>query len=223
LLWLATSGRSQYYQPPPRYQQQPYYQPQPQIIYQDRVEYRDRIVPVVQPVPFTVAVPVISYLYNGSSFSPVFNAQTTVANPGLQVAQTTQQQVQSVQQTQQVAGGQLQLDDAFIDKLIDRIEQRLQQRNKQPIGPPPVRKDEALHQQVVTILSNNCASCHTAPKAKGGITMFLGTGVFNPAVDKKKIFDAADEGRMPPAAKTDPSAALNDADIALLRRWRDSE
>ncbi len=44
-----------------------------------QTEIVQQIVPVAYPVPFTVAVPVVSYLYNGGAFSPMYQAQPTPA------------------------------------------------------------------------------------------------------------------------------------------------
>lgn len=213
ILTLLTAGQA-----PAQYYQRPYYPPE--VVYRDRVEYRDNYVPVLQPVPFTVAVPVVSYLFNGSSYAPVFNGQPAMQNPGLQVqTQQTSTQTQATAQSSQ-------LSDAFVDMLIERIEQRLALRQqRQQGGPPPLRRgraqggDGGLAARATAILATNCAACHTGPQARGGQVIFSSPGILNASGDRKRWVDAADEGRMPPAARQNPQAAVSDGDVDILQRW----
>lgn len=188
---------------------------EPSYIYRDVV----REVPVAYPVPFTVAVPVVSYLYSGGgySYAPVFNAQPAAAvgvvapAPKANDSDTTS------------------LTDAQIDNLITRIEARLAARQQQPNGngnygktstPPP----PAVASDVTTVLTlkrgndqKACMDCHTGSSAKGNIKIFLEPGKLNPAANWSAIWDATDEGRMPPETKKNRSAALNDQEVQVLR------
>jgi len=184
---------------------------EPSYIYRDVV----REVPVAYPVPFSIAVPVVSYLYNGGgySYAPVFQAQP--AAPMGVVAPAPQ------------ANGEL--TDAQVDNLITRIEARLAARQQQPNGngsygktsaPPP----SAVASDVLTILTlkrgtdqKACMDCHTGSGAKGNMKIFLEPGKLNPNADWTSIWDATDEGRMPPETKKNRSAALSDQEVQVLR------
>jgi len=187
---------------------------EPTYIYRDVV----REVPVAYPVPFTVAVPVVSYLYNGGgySYAPVFQAQP--AAPMGYVAPTPKAQ----------ANGEL--TDAQVDNLIARIEARLAAKQQQPNGngnygkapttPPP----PAIASDITTILTlkrgadqKSCMDCHTGSTAKGSMKIFLEPGKLNPDADWTSIWDATDEGRMPPETKKNRNAALSDQEVHVLR------
>jgi len=170
-----------------------------------KVVVANEVVPVAVPLVFTVAVPVptVSYLYNGgSAYAPVTNGN-----------------------------GHVKLSEADIEDIIRRVEARL--RVKAPeYGPPPVPdkvaqpkevKVEYSIERVTSILKNNCAKCHTEPTHKGSIKIFLADGKLNPNAPKYKIWDAADAGIMPPAAKTDVNQALSDDDVNVLRIWARTE
>jgi hypothetical protein len=193
---------------------------EPTYIYRDVI----REVPVAYPVPFTVAVPVVSYLYNGGgySYAPVFQAQPA-AGMG-----TVSQAVPAPQAT---GGDPTQLSDAQIDNLITRIEQRLAAKQKNGNGngnsngngkassPPP-----AVASDVYTILTlkrgndqKSCMDCHTGSTAKGSVRIFLEPGKLNPNLDWAAVWDATDEGRMPPETKKNRNAALSDQEVQVLR------
>jgi len=135
---------------------QPTYYPQKEYIYVDRE------IPVAYPVPFTVAVPVVSYLWNGGygipGYSPVFQAQPATGMGQVAVPQQMPANgngngngngaAQSTGAPRTSA--LLQLTDAELDYLIGRIEQRLAARAGGNNGgnnggaktaPPPVPQD----------------------------------------------------------------------------------
>lgn len=190
-----------------------YYAPQATYI------YRDVIQPVAYPVPFTVAVPVVSYFPNNVSYSPVFAAQP--AMPAVVASTMTS-----------AAPGQMmtraEWSDAQLDSLIDKLEKRLAARqvaagnqqasvpNTVSSAPPPVPSHNG---SVDLVLKTNCSSCHSGAAAKGKMMMFDGQGNLNSNVNKQAIWDAADTGRMPPAAQKDVRLALTDGDVAVLRSW----
>ncbi len=99
--------------------------------------------------------------------------------------------------------------------------------NKQPDMPPAVPKVEGAQpvndSELLTILNKtrgkdnkSCASCHTGASAKAGIVLFSSSGVLNPNAPWFKAWDAADEGRMPPEAKTNKDAAVSDQEMLAL-------
>jgi hypothetical protein len=196
--------------------------------------YHDNYIPVAFPVPFTVAVPVVSYLYNGATYSPAFNAMPASYAPSLQVPAAGGQTSVSGQVTTGGAatpslGSVLSgLTDSDIDKLLDRLDQRAKARagkveSSAPADedrPPAVRRQRKVNNlsRATQILSDNCSACHTGSKAKGGQTIFLSKGQLNPNADFERIVDAVDEGRMPPDARNDPNAALADDEVDELKR-----
>jgi len=188
-------------------------------IRQEKVVYRDVIQPVAYPVPFTVAVPVISYLHNGVTYSPVYTAQLASPAPAV----VTQQQQQTATQTSTTATG---LSDAQMAALMNRFDELMKAKyGISPTStagnnpPPPVPSSDDLTAKVKSILSKNCASCHTGAASKGQVVIFSDKEVLNPNAPRQRIWDAADEGRMPPEAKKDAKYALSDADVAQLRAW----
>lgn len=217
-----------------------YYYSQPEYI------YVDRIIPVAYPVPFTVAVPVVSYLWNGGygvpGYSPVYGAQPANGAPTVQVPQ---QQPAPMPQNGTNGNGAprtpalLQLTDAELDYLIGRIEERLTARAKNGNGqqqpttpPPPVPQEKGSRpiiysdNDVVRVLSTkvgkdskSCMDCHAGTSHKGGMKIFNSPGVLNQGVNWSKIWDAADSGRMPKEAQTNKAAVLSDADCEVLR-WK---
>jgi hypothetical protein len=108
---------------------------------------------VSYPVPFTVAVPVVSYLFNGGGYSyqplaaqpltPVapVAAQPVVGGPapvaGAAPVAAPQQQARVAAPPPPVAADPGGLTDAQIDSLINRIEARLAARQKAGAPPPP--------------------------------------------------------------------------------------
>lgn len=199
--------------------------------YEPTYYYRDviREVPVAYPVPFTVAVPVVSYLYNGGgySYSPVYQAQPasgmgTVSYNG---GQPPQQQPPPAQPPPQAgASDPSQFTDAQIDSLIARIEQRLDARrngDKAPppaAAPPPTATLDAL--SILTLKRGNsqksCMDCHTGAAAKGKMVIFTAPGQLNPKANWVAIWDATDAGRMPPEAKSNRNALLSDQEVNIL-------
>jgi hypothetical protein len=177
-----------------------------------QIVYRDVITPVAYPVPFTVAVPVVSYLYNGGgTYAPVFQAQpagiaTVATAPAVAANQTVS------------------LSEAQLDTIIDRIEKRLQARGQQPatngnVGSPPPPPVPSSTSSVHEILNKNCASCHTGSTAKKGVKIFDDKAVLSQTANRAAIWDAADAGRMPPDAQKDVRHALPDSEVAVLRAW----
>lgn len=191
---------------------------QPTYIYRDVI----REVPVAYPVPFTVAVPVVSYLYNGGgyTYAPVYQAQPAA---GMGTVSTTPQAP-----TQQGTNGELQFTDAQVDNLINRIEQRLAAKAKNGTngtnGHAKSTPPTAVPSDVYTILTlkrgtaqKSCMDCHTGSTAKGGQKIFLEPGKLNPDADWTTIWDVTDEGRMPPEAQKNRNAALSDQEVQVLR------
>lgn len=198
---------------------------QPTYIYRDVI----REVPVAYPVPFTVAVPVVSYLYNGGgyTYAPVYNAQPT-AGMGT-VSQAPQQQ----QPAQAAPFDASQLTDAQVASFVDRIDKYLRAKNGNGNNgnghvngngakstPPP-----AVPSDVYTILTlkrgndqKSCMDCHTGSSAKGGQKIFLEPGKLNPDADWAAIWDTTDTGAMPPEVKKNRAAALSDQEVDVLRQ-----
>lgn len=221
----------------------PTYYQQPEYVYVDRV------VPVAYPVPFTVAVPVVSYLYNGGygipGYSPVYAAQPTAAAPAFGVQQPQIQQPTATANGNGNGNGApktsalLQLTDAELDLLIGMIEKRLAARNgnvgsppaaatKPTSPPPPVPQAPKNYTDadVLRVLSTkigatqkSCTDCHTGTSAKGGVKILESPGVLSQGANWAKIWDAADSGRMPKEAQTNKAALLSDADCDVLR-WK---
>lgn len=198
---------------------------EPTYIYRDVV----REVPVAYPVPFTVAVPVVSYLFNGGgySYAPVYNAQPT-AGMGT-VTNGTPPPV-----TAAPAGfDPSQMTDAQVASFVDRIDKYLRAKNGNGNGnggytngngaksaPPP-----AVPSDVYTILTlkrgndqKSCMDCHTGASAKGNMRIFLEPGKLNPDADWSAIWDTTDTGAMPPEVKKNRAAALSDQEVDALRR-----
>lgn len=193
----------------------------------------EREVPIAYPVPFTVAVPVVSYLWNGggTGYAPVFQAQPAAA---LGPFQSAPLQVQA-----QAQAANMNLSDVQIDQLIARIEARLTARANNQTSPapekltppPPVPPAPGASQkhgngnEIVSILSRplgktqkSCASCHTGSAAKGKTMIFTAPNVLNENVDWFKVWDNADKGNMPPEAGTNREAALSDQEVEILRQ-----
>jgi hypothetical protein len=197
-----------------------YYLPQYQYIYKE--------VPVAYPVPFTVAVPVVSYLYNGGgTYAPVFSAQYANSAPPFQTQQP---------QTTEAAP----FTDEQINYLFNKFEERMRQKygdgsngNGQPKTTlPPVAPPEAeipySDSAVLAIFKKQrgstmkaCTDCHGASNFKGGLSLIDAGGNLKPNLDRFRIFDAADEGRMPKEVleKNNPNAAVTNAEMAVLREW----
>jgi hypothetical protein len=205
-------------------------------VYVDRpVYYKEtEYVPVAAPVPFTVAVPVVSYLYNGSTFSPAYLGQPAYQSAGIAAypptatggltsalsqlsgaSQLTAQQ-QGAASATAVYGAEL--SDAVIDRIILRIEQRLAQRQAalQQGPPPPVRQSPYA---ALTILSNRCARCHTGATAQRGVVIFSSPGVPNPNVNRAAVVEAVEDGRMPLGDDRRPRP-LPHEEVEALRQWR---
>jgi hypothetical protein len=224
---VKANGRRTFFSQPtnsncyPTYSAPTYYEPT--YVYRDVV----REVPVAYPVPFTVAVPVVSYLYNGGGYgyAPVYQAQPA---PGMGTVSNMPQPPQQVQ-----SADPTQLTDAQVDNLLTRIEQRLAARQKNGTNgtngtngkvttpPPPT----AVPSDVYTILTlkrgndqKSCADCHTGSGAKGSMKIFLEPSKLNPDVDWTAIWDAADTGTMPPETKKNRNAALSDQEVNVLRQ-----
>lgn len=220
---------------------QPTYYSQPEYIYVDRV------IPVAYPVPFTVAVPVVSYLWNGGyglpGYSPVYQAQPANGGVQVQVPQMQQPVAQSSGNGTKDTGAPrtsalLQLTDVELDYLISRIEQRLAVRAKDGQQPPATSPPPSVPQEkgsrptsysdsdVVRVLSiklgatqKSCMDCHTGASSKSSVKIFDSPGVLNQKANWAKIWDAADAGRMPKEAQTNRNAVLSDADCEVLR-WK---
>jgi hypothetical protein len=213
----------------------PTYYAQPETVFVDRV------IPVAYPVPFTVAVPVVSYLYNGGygipGYSPVYAAQPAAGTYGVQQPQMPQAPPANGNGNGAPrTSALLQLSDAELDLLIGMIEKRLAARNGNSNGsaptspslPPPVPQAPKSYSDadVVRVLSTklgatqkSCMDCHTAASAKGGVKIFESPGVLATGANWSKIWDAADAGRMPKEAQTNKAALLSDADCDVLR-WK---
>lgn len=193
-------------------------------------QYVDRIVPVAYPVPFQIAVPVVSYLQN-STYAPTYAAQPAAAYGQPQYAQAQpqyQQQPPSQPQARAVPPGAF--TDEMIDALVDRILQRLDARASKsapPVQPevkeppPVVPKEKAVDGgpfDAVSRLRESCASCHSGTKAKGGVQIFLADAKFNQRISKQKLYDAIYKCRMPKDAtgKVDDEALWSDDDTHAL-------
>jgi mono/diheme cytochrome c family protein len=179
---------------------------------------------VASPAVFTVAVPVVSYLY-GNGYSPAFAAVPAAPGfPGMIAPQAPAAQ----------APQSLELSDAAIDKLIDRIEKRLQQRQpvqpvqpiQQPIvqpSPPPVKTSmsvDEINTRAVVALRTSCAACHGGQTVKGGVRIFTPEGQLAANLNRSRIVNAIESGEMPKL--TDPRFSvpdITDYDLAILRAW----
>jgi hypothetical protein len=93
-----------------------------------------------------------------------------------------------------------------------------------PVTVPPVKEETKppvsekrggdMDAKVLAALTNNCAMCHTGPKAKK-VQIFLSEGVVNTNAPKDKMIEVLASGKMPPRGKP----RLNDADHAALQGW----
>jgi mono/diheme cytochrome c family protein len=158
------------------------------------------VVPVAVLQPFAVAIPVTSYLYSGAAYAPVAPAAVAPAAPATAPA--------------------AEFSDALIDRLIQRIEERLKIKSAPATLPPPVKTAATdVSSRAEAVLATNCAGCHRQGSTKGGPTIFLADGSINPSVDRRLVLKVADEGTMPPAARTDKSKAVSDDDVKALEAW----
>lgn len=213
----------------------------PTACYTPVVEYVDRILPVAVPVPFTVAVPVVSYLYNGGyapGYTPIYQALPAAAGAQVVVPQQPQMQPQAqaapTRDTAPRTSALMNISDAELDYLINRIEQRLNARagnTPQATSPPPpvpqatrsapgAGSDADVVRVLSTPLGNShkaCVDCHTGAGSKGSVVIFNSPGVLNPSANWSQIWDAADAGRMPKEAQTNKQAVVSDADCEVLR------
>lgn len=93
----------------------------------------------------------------------------------------------------------------------------------EPIDTPPATSAPPTGDvpEGVRTLAARCASCHTAPNAKGGLELFADARTLNPIDETlaKSILSAALAGTMPPTtdASGRPLAPLDDREIATLR------
>jgi hypothetical protein len=92
-----------------------------------------------------------------------------------------------------------------------------------PDTPPQKPKAEAPKQEsprgdvnkVLAALTNNCAMCHTGPRAKGKVQIFTGPGTLNPDAPKQEMGEMLASGKMPPKGRPRPSAE----DLAAIQNW----
>lgn len=92
---------------------------------------------------------------------------------------------------------------------------------ERPAGPGTTGGTSAS--DVVGILTNRCASCHTGSGSKGGFTIFSSAGVLAPLTRAQKSFisTAADTAFMPPSAGGDinhPNAVPSE-EVNRLKSW----
>ena len=80
-------------------------------------------------------------------------------------------------------------------------------------GGPPLAASISLDAQVMPILSNRCAACHSGA-GRGGVSLFPQAGRYGPNVAKPQIADAVLSGRMP---RGGPRLSANETD--LIRQW----
>lgn len=80
---------------------------------------------------------------------------------------------------------------------------------------PPMGKLEGTAPPHLQVLAHHCAACHTAPKHKGSVEIFLENGALNPAVNRFRLWDAAESRTMPP----DPKPKVHPDDVRVLRDW----
>jgi len=209
--------------------------------YYPQTEYVDRVVPVAYPVPFFVAIPTVSYLYNGGyGYSPVYQALPAAPGGQVTVAQPPTRPTNGNGNGAPYTSALLNLSDSDLDYLSNRIEQRLAARNgggaqspKPPAVPPSAPSQPATQPKaggsytdadVVRVLSKplgstqkSCADCHTGSSSKGGTRIFDSPGILNQKANWAKIWDAADSGTMPKEAQTNKNAVMSDADCDVLR------
>lgn len=120
------------------------------------------------------------------------------------------------------------------DRLVQLIDQRLELAFKRffqdqgidngppaipgtPVGNvPPAQSDRWA--QAVTLLHNNCSTCHTGPGGSGKVQLFAADGSFAPNVGADVVSNTIRLAKMPKAAKGDPNhpAAIKGADLVLL-------
>ena len=210
---------------PPVTYSQPYVAPT--VVVKKEVIIEREIIPVAIAVPVTVAVPVFGYSYGGPSYQQVpasYPPQATYVPqqgpppaPPLPVGNPCDKQIAELR--------------AYFEQQIAELRgsSRYENGNGNDNGGPPRaprlegrgRGDSlAINGQALAILRNNCASCHTAPKVQGSVTLFVEDGALRPSVSREKIWDATDKGRMPKAAQKDVNAALTDAEVDVLDKWR---
>lgn len=155
----------------------------------------------------------------------------------MQQPQVQQSQVQQTQAQQPQATSYNDLTDAQVDNLIARIEKRLAARNgngnggqqspalEQPTSaaPPAVPQDTDSAvvyylRQPLGIKGKSCADCHTGSRAEKGFQIFTDSNQLNPNLNWSKVWDRADDGSMPPEAKTNKNAAMSDNGVKMIRQ-----
>lgn len=191
----------------------------------------ERIVEVVTPVAVPVVVPATVFQYL-PALQAVAPTAVQVQQPQVPVAQTA-----SPAQTQTLSINEL--DNLIRQRLEVAMRARagatsdppaLQVANapvSTPQGSPQPANSQQLVQTVANSLAQKCASCHSSDRPSGGVTLFTRSGdglQFSPSVGKDAILRAASPqngapARMPPAARTDPQAGLNETDLTALRQW----
>lgn len=189
---------------------------QPTVSYVTAVHDKVIVKETIAPIAVPVIVPAVVFQY-----LPALQPQAVPVAAAPQVPQAPQPDMEAI--------------------IADRVEKAIRARLKATTsdsGPPPLilpaelaspisEPRETDEQASVRILSNNCASCHTAGvKTSGNVTLFTkrdGKMYYQPSVENATILAAISppEPTMPPAAKLDPRspAAIKGRDYEVLKRW----
>jgi mono/diheme cytochrome c family protein len=94
-------------------------------------------------------------------------------------------------------------------------------RPKVEVPEPPPSKVEAPESKpnsgadIALVLANNCAMCHTGPRAKGKIQIFTSPGVLNASAPRAKMWEALSSGKMPPENRP----RLKAEDLNAIHDW----
>jgi len=167
-----------------------------------------------------------------NSVAVVNELVTTVVTPVLLPAAVFQYlpALQPVLPVQAVPGGQYEATQPQLGQDIDRIiRERVDAILREKFGtvddgPPALvggsqgLTGQALQDAALSLLANNCMSCHTqGTKTAGNVTIFTKSGeelFFQPNRSKSALFAEISSGRMPKGKK-----AITNGDLEVLRQW----
>lgn len=194
-----------------------YQYPVHQVVVRENIIVKE----VVTPVAVPVLIPAYQFQYVAPCAAPAVAVpqMTPVATPGVQHNNVAMYPMSHGPLSSVGAGNDK-------DRIRELAKALLAEMNKEvgsgefDNGPPTaVDFSPGAPQQFgpLAILENRCAKCHTGAESKSGIMIFTAPGYFNPQVDRQRLLDAVEKGRMPLGASTDPRLRLSQQEVAALR------
>lgn len=76
-----------------------------------------------------------------------------------------------------------------------------------------------IESKALDILKTNCAACHTGTSSKGEFVIFADTRRIVDGLDRLEIYEQVKDGKMPLAARKDPSKKLSASDVDVMKQW----